>query len=83
MKGMENMKLKHIRIACIPYNQPFESVNGSYYDYVATFFSSSEEKELAMKHELTSRGWREIPTNNRVIVFVQERHIVRILRIWD
>lgn len=77
------MKLKHIRLACIPYNQPFESVDGSYYDYVATFFSSTQAKEQAMKHELTSRGWREIPTTSGVIVFVQERHIVRILRIWD
>lgn len=76
------MKLKYIRLACINYNEQFEDVNGSYYDYVATFYSTSAEKEQAMKNELASRGWREIPTTNGVIVFVQDRHVIRILRIW-
>lgn len=76
------MKLKHIRLACINYNEQFEDVNGSYYDYVATFASLSAAKEQAMKNELIRKGWREIPTTNGVIVFEQERHVVRILRIW-
>ncbi|KMK75412.1 hypothetical protein [Alkalihalobacillus pseudalcaliphilus] len=76
------MKMKYIYLKTINWSERFESVKGSYYDYVATIYASSKEKEKEIIEELTLKGFREIKTNNGILVFEKHRHVVRLWRFY-
>lgn len=61
----------------------FDKVPGSYYDYAASIYAGSEEKEAEIRHSLESRGWEEVPNNNSILLlFYHERHVIRIWQIY-
>lgn len=74
--------MKSVRVSAIKWSANFERVNGSYYDYAAEIYAPSEPKEVEICDELLSKGWRKIETNNGIIIFEKDRHILRIFRIW-
>lgn len=80
MKGGEGLKSVYLR--SIKWGEKFEGVNGSYYDYVAQVSAFSKEVEKNMRNDLLIQDFREIKTNNNVLVFEKERHVVRIYRIY-
>lgn len=75
-------KNTHIRLKAIDYVYRWEEVKGSYYDYVITAYSPNRLQHAALRTELFNKGWREIKTNTGVEVFEQNRHIIRIDKIW-
>lgn len=77
------MPLKYIRISTINWNEQFEEVNGSYYDYVCSISSFDEGTHMKIKRELIRKGWDEVITNNDDLsLFLMERHVIRIHKIW-
>jgi hypothetical protein len=76
-------RMKSIMLRSINRWEEFEPVNGDYYDYVAKFVALSEENLHRMCNELRRRRWQEVKTNNGIVVFLKDRHVVRIYPMWD
>ncbi|GEM_PF-5275685 len=77
-------RLKSIRISTINWNVQFEEADGSYYDYVASLYSNDNESHLNIIRELLNKGWRSINTsNNDISILEKDRHIIRVLKLWE
>lgn len=75
--------MRGITISAIKGSATFEKLRGSYYDYAAEIYSSSEVQENQIRCELLSKGWREVQASDSILsVFLKDRHIIRIYSIW-
>lgn len=74
--------MKKILISAIKWTAEFDSVKGSYYDKAAEIYSPSESKEKEIVNELVLKGWRKIETDNGILVFEKDRHVIRIYSVW-
>ncbi|WP_142301356.1 hypothetical protein [Shouchella clausii] len=81
-KYSSSMKMKSIYIKAINWAEKFEEVDGSYYDYVANVYATSKEKKKEIIDELLRKSWRKINTNNDIIVFEKDKHIIRLYRLY-
>jgi hypothetical protein len=81
--GLAVARMKFIMLRSINWCEEFEPANGDYYDYVAKFVALSEEKLNMMCNELRRRRWQEVKTNNGIVVFLKDKHVVRIYPMWD
>lgn len=79
MKGGDELRMKSIYLKPIKWSEKFEERKGSYYDYVAEFTVFGEQKIKEVRDTLLNYyQFREIKTNNGVLVFEKDRHVVRI-----
>lgn len=77
-------KLKSIRVGTINWHAPFAEVKGSYYDYVATISSKHRSTHLDILTELYGKGWNRVITfDNSLSIVEKDRHIIRILKLWE
>lgn len=75
--------MKYVYLKTFRWSEKFKEVKGSYYDYVAEILAFSKEREDSIRNDLLNQGFREIKTNNGILVFEKARHIVRIFCLYE
>lgn len=73
-----------IYIKAIQFGATFNKASGSYYDYVAEFYTTNKDIHEAVRKELVSKGYKKISNskNGLTSVFVNDRHVVRVQKVW-
>lgn len=74
--------MESIYLRAIKWRENFVKTKGSYYDYVASIFSTNKGHHTIICNELTVLGWENVPTNTDITVYLKDRHVIRIYKFY-